>query len=276
MIRTESEMRAHGPCVLVPTMGALHAGHVRLIQRGVELADARGLAGGCVVSVFVNPTQFNERVDFERYPRDEAADLAKCRAAGASAVFAPAVATVYPEGVEAIDVPELPPVATEPGLEDAHRPGHFAGVWRVVRRLFELVEPEAAVFGEKDWQQLALVRVLAARMNPPIEIIACKTVREPDGVAMSSRNTLLTPPDREAAAAIPRALAVGARAESPAAAESAMTLVLESAGLGVEYAVVRDAATLGPADAGPKRALIAVRSGSVRLIDNAAWLAPVR
>ncbi|MFN0131009.1 MAG: pantoate--beta-alanine ligase [Phycisphaerales bacterium] len=257
------------PTVLVPTMGALHAGHGALVMRGAGVSRERGL-GGCVVSVFVNPTQFNDPRDLERYPRTLEADAAICDAAGANAVFAPSVEAVYPRG-GVVSVPSLPAVATRPGLEDAFRPGHFAGVCQVVGRLFELVRPEAAVFGEKDWQQLRVVSAMeASRGRAGVEIIPHPTLRDADGLAMSSRNRFLTSEERRAALTIPRALARAAGIRDVATAERAMAE--ELAGLRVEYAAVRDAETLEAVIAGrPGRALIAAWSGKTRLIDNASW-----
>ncbi len=262
--------------VFVPTMGALHEGHASLIRA------ARARAGGSlpvVVSVFVNPTQFNDPADYERYPRTLDADAALCGAAGADCVFSPPTEVVYPPGAPAL-VPALPPEATEPGLEDRFRPGHFAGVCRVVRRLFDLVRPSVAIFGEKDWQQAAVVRAMAARDTPWVEILTGPTVREADGLALSSRNRFLTAEDRRAALSLGAALRTAGRERSPADAEAAMRRVLTGAGVTVEYAAVRRADSLLPfADpasprAGgdpPGRALIAGLAGAVRLIDNAAW-----
>lgn len=263
-----------GGCVLVPTMGALHAGHGSLIRRGAEEASRRGLGGGCVVSVFVNPTQFDDPSDYARYPKTLGADEALAREAGASAVWAPGVEEVYPPGEE-VGVPELPAEATGPGLEDARRPGHFAGVCRVVKRLFEVVGPAAAVFGEKDYQQLRVVASMVRGLGMGVEVIAGATVREADGLAMSSRNRFLKAEERGRAGALWRAL-VRARGEGTVSgAERVMREEVEGAGLLVEYAVVRDAAGLMPMSGGRGRgfgrALIAARLGSVRLIDNAAW-----
>ncbi len=266
--RTAAELRESGLTggVLVPTMGALHEGHASLVRIA---RDER--AGPVVVSIFVNPTQFNEASDFERYPRTLDADLAMCEALGVDAVFAPAAQEMYPPGVD-VPVGELPEVATRPGLEDSHRPGHFAGVCQVVRRLFHLVHPAAAVFGEKDWQQLQVVRAMAAGEALGVRIIPGATLREADGLAMSSRNRLLDGASRRAGAAIPLALAAAGREREPASAETAMLACLEASGLAVEYAVVRDAGTLLAYEPGrPGRALIAARAGAVRLIDNDAW-----
>ncbi len=277
VVHRASEASGLAGGVVVPTMGALHEGHASLVRRARQIADERGLPG-VVVTVFVNPTQFNEQADFERYPRTLEADAEVCRAAGADLVFAPDVGEVYPPGRD-VPVPPLPAVATEPGLEDAHRPGHFAGVCQVVKRLLELTKPSAAVFGEKDWQQLQVVRAMVAQEGMGVEIIGEPTVREADGLAMSSRNRFLRPEERGAALALSRALhAAGARA-TVEEAEEAMRRELAAAGVaqGVEYAVVRDAETLLAWRPGrPGRALIAARVGTVRLIDNDAWPAPER
>ncbi|QQS09940.1 MAG: pantoate--beta-alanine ligase [Phycisphaerales bacterium] len=257
--------------VLVPTMGALHEGHAELIMRGAELARRRGLSGGCVVSVFVNPTQFNEAADFERYPRTLEADVKVCERAGASMVFAPGVDEVYPKGASE-HTRRLPGVATMPNLEDRFRPGHFAGVCQVVARLFELVRPASAIFGEKDWQQLQVVKGLVRLERLGVVIVASPTVREPDGLAMSSRNRLLTSEDRARAGALNWALRQASMMKEPRRAEQVMAETLSQAGIIAEYAVVRDAASLLEVKVGrPARALIAARLGSVRLIDNAPW-----
>ncbi len=257
-----------GEIVLIPTMGALHAGHGSLIRQGVELAARRG--GSCMVWLFVNPTQFNDPADYARYPKTMDADVELCRTLGARAVFAPGKDDIYPPG-RVIATPPLPDVATKPGLEDAKRPGHFAGVCQVVMRFFELVQPRCAVFGEKDWQQLQVVRAMTARDRPEIEIVAAPTVREADGLAMSSRNRFLSPEDRVRARALFAALREGAEADTAGAAENVMRRVLEAARVTVEYAVVRDAETLMVPNGYARRSLIAARVGTVRLIDNDAW-----
>ena len=269
----ESELVTTHAGVLVPTMGALHQGHAALIEHGAAIARDRGLRGGCIVSIFVNPTQFNQASDFDRYPRTLDADLEVCRAAGADAVFTPSVEEVYYD--DRAPVPPLPPVATEPGLEDRFRPGHFAGVCQVVARLFRMARPAAAVFGEKDWQQLQVVSALTRALALGVEIVAYPTLRDPDGLAMSSRNRFLSVSDRERALAIPRALRSADLSPSPEIAGRSMSELLAAEGVRVEYAVVRDPESLrpigGPARTG--RALIAAWSGSVRLIDNAPWQA---
>lgn len=274
VVHSAAEVAHSAGGVVVPTMGALHEGHAALIRRARAIADERGLPA-VVVTVFVNPTQFNDPADFGRYPRTLEADSAVCREAGADVVFAPDVEEVYPPPPAAPVVPPpLPAVATEPGLEDAHRPGHFAGVCQVVKRLFELTRPDVAVFGEKDWQQLRVVRAMVAQEGMGVEIVGEPTVREPDGLALSSRNRFIPPERREQALALSRALARASEESEPALAEGAMQAELERAGLeeGTEYAVVRDAESLTAWRPGrPGRALIAARVGPVRLIDNMPW-----
>lgn len=257
--------------VVVPTMGALHEGHASLIRAGVTLARERRLSGGCLVTIFVNPTQFNERADFARYPRTLEADAAMCKAAGASIIFAPEVGEVYPKGAEVV-VPPLPSQATRPGLEDRLRPGHFAGVCQVVLRLFQMVRPAAAMFGEKDWQQLQVVKAMTREQGLAIDIIGRETIREEGGFAMSSRNRFLSPEDRTRGLAISRALRAANAERDPHAAEARMRAELAKERIEPDYAVVRDAETLEayrPGWAG--RTLIAARVGTVRLIDNAEW-----
>lgn len=257
----------HG-CALVPTMGALHEGHLSLVTRGIN----SGLP--VVVTIFVNPTQFAPGEDFERYPRMVEQDLDSLRTVGATVVFAPDVETVYPPGTD-LQTPSLPAVASTPRLEDACRDGHFDGVVQVVARLFDLVRPTVAVFGEKDYQQLLVIRAIVAEAGdrwPGLVIDAHPTIRQPDGLALSSRNGYLQDDEREQALGLSRALQAAAAAQRPETAESLMRSTLESHGLEVEYAVVRDATTLMPVTSfeRPTRGLIAARLGSVRLIDNRA------
>lgn len=279
-ILTQPDPSVTASCVLVPTMGSLHAGHESLLKLAREQADARGVPA--VATVFVNPTQFNESTDFERYPRDLDRDAAICEHCGIDAVFAPHPDGVYPPG-EDHPVPDLPAVATEPGLEDTFRPGHFPGVCQVVSRCFDLCDASAAVFGEKDWQQLQVVRAMseaqAAERGRLVEIIPGATVREPDGLAMSSRNLLLSPEARQEAVGISRGLFAAASEPDRDRAEAVLRAVLADSGIEPEYAVLRDARTLldpGPSmhpdgpDA-PCRLLVAARVGGVRLIDNMAW-----
>lgn len=263
-------------CVLVPTMGALHAGHDALVRRAAELARPRRAA--VIVSVFVNPTQFNDPADFDRYPRTLDADASICASAGAHLLFAPTVDAMYPPGAD-VPVGVLPGAAYGPGLEDAFRPGHFAGVCQVVRRLFDLVRPAQAVFGEKDWQQLQVVRELVRLDGRPVDIVGHPTIREHDGLAMSSRNRFLARDERPRAAAVYAAIGAAGASGTVEEAERALAGALAGSGLGVEYAAVRDAASLQPLEHGtrasdlerPARTLVAARLGAVRLIDNAAW-----
>lgn len=264
--------------IFVPTMGALHEGHAALVRHARRLASERARREDVVVSIFVNPTQFNDPKDLQRYPRTLEADLRLCEAAGASIVFAPGVEDIYPPAAPP-PVPPLPSVATDPRLEDAHRPGHFAGVCQVVKRLFDLVAPAVAIFGEKDWQQLAVIRAMTTQLGLGVEILGHPTIREPGGLAMSSRNVFLSAGEREAALTISAALRAACRAETAGSATLLMHRMLERAGLQVEYATIRDAATLLPIahtvpstrSTRPRRTLIAVRLGKVRLIDNADW-----
>jgi pantoate--beta-alanine ligase len=268
----------HGTgCTLVPTMGALHAGHAHLVEQARLLADTSPgpRPPRVLITIFVNPTQFNDPKDLERYPRTLNADAELCAAAGADAIFAPTVADMYPAD-EPVPVPPLPSVATSPGLEDAHRPGHFAGVCQVVQRLFDLCKPAASLFGEKDWQQLAVIRAMVQASGSPIRVIPVPTVREPDGLAMSSRNRFLSDAERLKATSLHAALTAAAEIPDSTNAERAMQAILNSTGLAIEYATIRHAETLMPVLPGAARhaagrALIAARLGSVRLIDNAPW-----
>lgn len=270
---TQLEGREGG--IFVPTMGALHDGHGSLIRDAARLRDAETAAGGrrrdVVVSIFVNRTQFNDPADYARYPKTLDADLAICQACGADVVFVPEHETVYPPG-QMVAVPALPAAARLPRLEDALRPGHFEGVCQVVRRLFELVRPARAIFGEKDWQQLVVISAMTADLGLGVEIIPGPTIREFDGLAMSSRNRFLTASERVTASALWRALRAAGAEATPERGEAAMADLVRGAGLEIQYAAVRDAQTLGPVAAGrPARALIACRLGAVRLIDNAPW-----
>jgi pantoate--beta-alanine ligase len=261
--------------VLVPTMGALHSGHLDLVRLAAAHATRHGLRSGCVVSVFVNPTQFNDPKDYERYARNLEDDAARCADAGASIVYAPSVDSVYPPHAP-VPVPALPDQAVGKGLEDAHRPGHFEGVCQVVRRLFDLVSPAAAVFGEKDWQQLVTVRAMSDNDGLGVEIVPGPTAREPDGLAMSSRNRFLPDDQRDRALSLSRALDAAAAETDPGAAEAAMRRVYARHGIEPDYAAVRDAETLGPYR--PGRAGRAITAAGipgattvVRLLDNRPW-----
>jgi pantoate--beta-alanine ligase len=253
-----------GPVALVPTMGALHEGHRALVRA------ARERAGSVVVSVFVNPTQFGPGEDFDRYPRTWDADLAALAEEGADLVFRPGVENVYPPGSVGVTV--------EPGplgsvLEGAVRPGHFAGVLTVVAKLFGLVRPDLALFGEKDYQQLTLIRAMARELELGIEVVGVPTVREDDGMALSSRNRYLAPEQRTAAAAISAALRAGVAAGPDGAGA---VLAAARSVLSAEPSLLPDyleltGPDLGPAPtAGPARLLVAARAGGTRLLDNAA------
>ena len=249
----------------VPTMGNLHAGHFSLVEL------ARRHAERVVVSVFVNPTQFGPNEDFDRYPRTPDADAAGLEEAGADAVWMPSVETMYPHGPGASVQVRVPGITEV--LEGAHRPGHFDGVATVVARLLNQVQPDVAVFGRKDYQQLAVIRYLVEDLAMPVRIEAGATLREADGLAMSSRNQYLTAGQRQVAATIHATLewmrqaAVEGRALE--SIESGARDRLEQAGFAVDYAVVRTTGLASPDDRhGPRVALIAARLGATRLIDN--------
>lgn len=248
----------------VPTMGALHDGHLRLVQTAWNRTDV------VVVSIFVNPTQFAAGEDFSTYPRTFEADLDTCEDAGVDVVFAPDVATMYPEGTDG-------GVAIDPGplgtvLEGASRPTHFRGMLTVVAKLLNLVQPDAAFFGEKDYQQLVLVRRMALDLRMGVEIVGVPIVRERDGLAMSSRNRHLSATERADALTLSRALAagVGAAGTGSAAVQVAAEQVAESGPVEVDYVAVTDADLDPPRDGADARLLIAARVGATRLIDNVA------
>jgi len=253
----------------VPTMGNLHRGHIRLIERGRELADA------VVASVFVNPLQFGPSEDFEMYPRTLAVDAAALEAAGCALLFAPSVDEMYPPS--GTGGREQHTQVSVPGLSDIlcgqFRPGHFAGVATVVAKLFGQVLPDVALFGEKDYQQLLVIRRMARDLALPIEVVGVPTVREPDGLALSSRNQYLTPSERERAPALHATLEWAAdelRAGRAAREiESACVERLKDAGFRLDYVSVRAADDLGPPrDSAPRRVLAAAWLGGARLIDN--------
>ena len=251
---------------LVPTMGALHAGHMALV------AEARRRADRVVVSIFVNPIQFDRRDDFDRYPRTLADDAARCEGQGVDAIYAPTAAGMYPEGFQTgVEVAAL----TAP-LCGRTREGHFRGVTTVVTKLFHCVRPHVAVFGEKDYQQLAVVRRMTADLDFGIEVVGVPTVREADGLAMSSRNTRLAPADREAARCIPRALGVASAVVETGERRAAAVVGRAEAEIAreprarIEYAELRDPQTLEEVTevTAPALLAMAVWVGGVRLIDN--------
>lgn len=265
--RTRAELdaaRGDSSVSFVPTMGALHDGHLQLLKH------ARPLGETLVASIFVNPTQFAPGEDFEAYPRTFDEDLERCAEAGVDVVFAPAVETMYPSGL--VDTVTVDPGPLGAVLEGAVRPTHFRGVLTVVAKLFGLVRPDVAVFGEKDYQQLTLIRHMASELALGVEIVGCPTVRESDGLAMSSRNRYLSPEERQQAAYLSAALRAGVAA-GPNGADAVLAAaraVLESAGITPDYLVLADP-DLGEAQPGAEaRLLVAARVGSPRLLDNTA------
>lgn len=266
------QWRASGEKIaLVPTMGALHAGHVALMTAARERAER------VIVTIFVNPTQFAPTEDLSRYPRTLEADLAKAEAAGVDMAFVPDVAEMYPDGF--CTTITLTGPALE--LETAFRPTHFAGVATVVAKLLIQALPDVALFGEKDYQQLQVVTRLARDLDLPVQVVGVPTVREPDGLALSSRNVYLSPAERAAAASLHRAL--NAAAEKIARGGKVETAVEEAraavcaAGFHLDYLEARHAETLAPVngpDDGPIRLLVAARIGATRLIDNVSVTTP--
>ena len=254
----------------VPTMGNLHAGHHSLIRLARERADR------VVASVFVNPTQFGPNEDFERYPRTLAADQAGLAEHGCDLLFAPDVATLYPYGAgHAVNL-RVPQISGM--LEGAHRPGHFDGVASVVCKLFNLVQPDLAVFGQKDYQQLKLIERMVRDLSLPVKVMGAPTARAEDGLALSSRNQYLSAAERDRAPLIYKALLqmrqLVKRGHAPAAVEQATLSKLERAGFVPDYAAIRNADDLALPTDGQREslvALIAARLGSTRLIDNLSF-----
>jgi len=257
---------------LVPTMGALHDGHLSLVAAACQRADY------VVASVFVNPTQFGPGEDFDAYPRDVERDLGLLAAEGANAVFTPSVSEMYAADAQ---------VRVEPGplgtlWEGAVRPTHFAGVCTVVTKLFAIVQPDLAFFGEKDYQQLQVIKRMVRDLDFPIRVVGCPIVRESDGLAMSSRNVYLSPEERRAATVLYRSLrtaetlALGGERDARVLADAMRETVASEPLASLDYADVVDAVTLEPAAAlgdAPARAILAARLGRTRLIDNLALVA---
>ncbi len=271
VLRTIEAMRAWraaqaGRVALVPTMGALHRGHLAHVEA------ARPACDRCVVSIFVNPTQFGPHEDFARYPRPVSDDLSRCEAAGVDAVFMPEPEAMYPPRVPATSI-EVPSLTRE--FEAAQRPGHFAGVCRVVLKLLNIVQPHAVTFGQKDYQQLAVCSAMIADLNLPIDVITVPTVREADGLALSSRNVYLDDDQRRRALGLIKSLRLAekliAEGETdPAGVASAMRQMLEAHQIVPDYAAVRHPTTLAALDSidGRAVALVAGRLGQTRLLDN--------
>jgi len=270
VVRTIEECRAARRrlkrVALVPTMGALHEGHVALLE-----AAGRDEAA-VVASIFVNPTQFGPKEDYQKYPRPLDEDLAKCAAAGVQLVFTPPPEEMYRPGVAdvVVDLPALTSV-----LEGKHRPGHFRGVCQVVAKLFNIIRPNVAYFGQKDYQQLRVLSAMVEALDWPIKVRGARTVRDPDGLAMSSRNQYLSPSERERALSISRALKLGRR-EFKAGVRQTNRLIasmqrpLLEQHLSIDYIAAVDADTLKPVEVitAPTVLAIAARVGATRLIDN--------
>lgn len=264
---TTGARRAGKKIGFVPTMGALHEGHMALIRR------ARAECDYVIVSIFVNPTQFGPSEDFDRYPRTLSQDLEMCRGANVDSVFAPSVSEMYQPGFDSWV--EVKGFITET-LEGEFRPGHFRGVTTVCAKLFNITAPDYAYFGMKDYQQLKVVQKMVRDLNMPIEIVPCETVREPDGLAMSSRNSYLSAEERKAALVLYRSLQrahevllTGER--NARVIENSAREVIEQEPLArIDYVAVRDAETLEPIEylEKPSVLLLAVRIGTTRLIDN--------
>ena len=256
----------------VPTMGALHAGHMALVDEACRRSDV------VVVSIFVNPLQFNRGDDFDRYPRPIDADIEACRAAGIDAVYAPTAAVMYPDGFQT----HVEPGPLADSLEGSSRPGHFRGVATVVAKLFGAIQPDIAVFGQKDFQQLTIIRRMAADLDMDIVIVGVPTVREPDGLAISSRNSRLGAEDRQAAVCIVQALRLAAAEVAVDERDAARLVALASERIVAEprakldHVEIVDPVTLDPLAVvdGPATIVAAVWFGDVRLIDNLPLILP--
>lgn len=251
------------PLSLVPTMGALHRGHAALISHALQFSDS------VLVSDFVNPSQFDDQTDLAKYPHTPENDIEIATAAGATGIWFPRSEEIYP--VAAAETVQIAPGPLGELYEGASRKGHFSGVLTVVNRLFSLVQPTWAFFGEKDFQQLFLVKAMVAEHNLPITIIGVPTVRDPDGLALSSRNFRLTPIERAAALAVPRALRAATQVENVTQMNNILqAIIAKEAGFVLDYAIVIDEATFEPAtdSTSRKRGLVAGWVNGVRLLDN--------
>ena len=266
--RTRTELRASlegkGEVSLVPTMGALHDGHLRLLEHATGFGDIT------VASIFVNPTQFSPSEDFAEYPRTFDSDVERCEKAGVAVVFAPELDEMYPAGTGGITVDPGPLGSV---LEGASRPAHFRGVLTVVSKLVGIVRPDFAVFGEKDYQQLILIAEMSRDLCMGVEVVGCPSVREADGLAMSSRNRYLSAEQREQATALSRALRAGveqAAVGADAVLKAAHAVIDDAPGVTLDYLELTDAQLGEPHPGGEARLLIAARVGRPRLLDNAA------
>jgi pantoate--beta-alanine ligase len=267
LTRARGQLKRRGTLALVPTMGALHAGHMTLIEEAQRRTDS------VVATIFVNPTQFGANEDFGRYPRREQEDARMVEAAGCELLWIPTLDDVYPEGFAT----KISVAGVSERWEGEARPGHFDGVATVVAKLLMLARPDVALFGEKDFQQLAVIRRMAADLNLAVEIVGVPTVREPDGLALSSRNIFLSADERRRAAALPNALnaargAVLGGAPVAAALQQAKQSLVDAGFLRIDYFALVDAATLEPLEkpAGEMRVIAAAVIGTTRLIDNLA------
>jgi pantoate--beta-alanine ligase len=262
-LRRAAERHPHARLALVPTMGALHPGHLSLITL------AHRHAAVTAVSIFVNPLQFGPSEDYARYPRTIDTDVEACRAAGVDLVFAPPVTEIYPAGRQ-VSVNAGPMGDVFEGLA---RPGHFDGVLTVVLKLFQITGPGVAIFGRKDAQQLACIRRMVTDFNVPVEIVGATIIRDPDGLAMSSRNRFLSVADRRTALALPAALALASREQHPGTAlKAAAARLSDVPGLELDYLALVNPNTMaevGSEHVGPATMIVAARVGGVRLIDNA-------
>lgn len=276
IVKTIAETRAlrakFGRLALVPTMGALHAGHLSLV------AHAKNNAPAIAVSIFVNPTQFGPREDFNKYPRPIESDLERCEAAGVDFVFNPSPEEMYRKHVPDISI-DLPSLSTV--LEGKHRPGHFKGVCQVVAKLFNILTPSVACFGQKDYQQLRIIQAMTQALDMPIDIIPCPTLRDPDGMAMSSRNQYLSPEERARGLSISRALMLAAGEFKSGVKQTnrlvaSMQHVLLEQHMSIDYIAAVDPMTLKPVERveGPTVLAIAARVGTTRLIDNTVITPP--
>ena len=260
------QLHTLGTIGFVPTMGALHAGHISLVEKAAEENPV------VVVSIFVNPTQFNDPKDLERYPRDLNADLKLLEKSGATLVFAPSVKEIYPEP----DTRKFDFGLLEVVMEGKHRPGHFNGVAQVVSKLFEMVKPDKAYFGMKDFQQVAIIKNMVKQLHSPVEIISCPIIREESGLAMSSRNELLSSEERKNAAVISKTLAKAKQLTGQKSVQELTGWVTENINknpyLSVEYVEIVNDINLQPVkswdEENTKVGCVAVRCGKVRLIDN--------